>query len=54
MSRVATLIEVKDYFGCPGREVTPAEMKMFWEGMSPEEKLFYKEGVGAILEAQQA
>jgi hypothetical protein len=52
MAKIATVIEVKDYFGCDGRPVSAAEMQAFWSTLSAEEKLFYKNGVGEILEQQ--
>lgn len=53
MAKSASIIEIKNYFGWSGREVTPVEMRQFWGELSEDEKNFYKDGVGAILEAQQ-
>lgn len=50
MAKPASIIEIKAYFGCPGREVTPVEMRQFWGELTEDEKNFYKDGVGEILD----
>lgn len=49
--RKASIIEIKEFFGCPGRPVTPIEMRQFWGELSEEQKDYYKEKVGETLQS---
>lgn len=37
-----SLVELIEFFGCPGRPVTTAEFKHFWNSCSPSDKEYYK------------
>ena len=45
--REATMIEVRDYFGMSSTEISRE-----WKALNDEEKLFFKQGVAAVLDAQ--
>jgi hypothetical protein len=44
--REATLVEVRDYFGMNSTEISKE-----WKVLNEEEKLFFKRGVAAVLDA---
>ena len=46
---MADMKQIKEYFGCEGRPVSPNEMMQFWKSLTDEEKHYYKVGVGQIL-----
>lgn len=45
MSRLASLIEMRDFF-----EITVAEFARNWKRMSSEERTFFKEEIGKVVE----
>lgn len=49
LTPMASVVHIKNYFGCDGRPVSAAEMQAFWKPLSEEEKDFYKRGIAQIL-----